>query len=52
MDAVYDGAEAYDYAMSGEDDGIILDIMMPKRDGLDVLTALRRNGCRTPVLLL
>ena len=52
VDAVYDGAEAYDYAMSGEYDGIILDIMMPKRDGLEVLSALRRNGCRTPVLLL
>ena len=52
VDAVYDGAEAYDYAMSGEYDGIILDIMMPKRDGLDVLAELRRNGCRTPVLLL
>ena len=52
VDAVYDGADAYDYAMSSEYDGIILDIMMPKRDGLEVLSALRRNGCRTPVLLL
>ena len=52
VDAVYDGEEAYDYAMSGEYDGIILDVMMPKRDGLDVLAALRRSGCRTPVLLL
>ena len=52
VDAVYHGEEAYDYAMSGEYDGIILDIMMPKRDGLDVLAALRRNGCKTPVLLL
>ena len=52
VDAVYDGEDAYDYAMSGEYDGIILDIMMPKRDGLDVLTDLRRNGCTTPVLLL
>ena len=52
VDAVYDGTEAYEYAMSGEYDGIILDIMMPGRDGLDVLSALRRNGCRTPVLLL
>ena len=40
VDAVYDGADAYDYAMSGEYDGIILDIMMPKRDGLEVLSAL------------
>ena len=52
VDAVYDGADAYDYAMSEQYDGIILDIMMPKRDGLEVLSALRRNGCRTPVLLL
>ena len=52
VDAVYDGAEAYDYAIAGEYDGIILDIMMPKLDGLEVLSALRRNGCKTPVLLL
>ena len=52
VDAVYDGADAYDYAISGEYDGIILDIMMPKRDGLEVLSALRRDGCRTPILLL
>ena len=52
VDAVYDGADAYDYAISGEYDGIILDIMMPKRDGFDVLSELRRKGCRTPVLLL
>lgn len=52
VDAVYDGADAYDYAMLGNYDGIILDIMMPKRDGLEVLSALRSNGCKTPVLLL
>ncbi|HPY63314.1 MAG TPA: response regulator transcription factor [Bacillota bacterium] len=52
VDAVYDGASAYNYAMSGDYDGIILDIMMPKRNGLEVLSELRRNGCRTPVLLL
>ena len=52
VDAVYDGEDAYVYAASGKYDGIILDIMMPKRDGLDVLSELRRNGGRTPVLLL
>ena len=52
VDAVYDGTDAYEYAMSGKYDGIILDIMMPKKDGLEVLSALRRNGCNTPVLLL
>ncbi len=52
VDAVYDGEEAYDYAISGGYDGIILDIMMPKRDGIEVLSALRNNGCKTPILLL
>lgn len=52
VDAVYNGVDAYEYALSGGYDGIILDIMMPGRDGLDVLSALRKNGCRTPVLLL
>lgn len=52
VDAVYNGEDAYDYAIFGGYDGIILDIMMPKRDGLEVLSALRQNGCRTPVLLL
>ena len=52
VDAVYDGVDAYDYAISDSYDGIILDIMMPKRNGLDVLCELRKNGCKTPVLLL
>ena len=52
VDAVYNGTDAYDYAISGDYDGIILDIMMPGRDGLDVLSALRKNGCSVPVLLL
>lgn len=52
VEAVYDGKDAYDYALSGEYDGIILDIMMPKLDGLEVLSALRKNECKTPVLLL
>ena len=52
VDAVYDGQDAYDYAASGEYDGIILDIMMPRLDGIEVLSRLRRNGCKTPVLLL
>ena len=52
VDAVYDGEDAYAYASSGDYDGIILDIMLPKRDGLSVLMELRKNGCRTPVLLL
>lgn len=52
VDAVYNGQDAFDYALSGDYDGIILDIMMPKMDGIEVLSALRKNGCRTPILLL
>lgn len=52
VDPVYDGQEALAYAQSGHYDGIILDIMMPKLDGLEVLRLLRAQGCRTPILLL
>lgn len=52
VDAVYDGADAYDYAISGDYDGIILDIMMPGRDGVEVLSDLRKSGCKAPILLL
>ena len=52
VDAVYNGTDAYEYAISGDYDGIILDIMMPGQDGLTVLSELRKNGCKTPVLLL
>ncbi len=52
VDAVYDGEEALAYAQAEEYDGIILDIMMPKMDGLEVLRKLRRGVCDTPVLLL
>lgn len=52
VDPVYNGEDAYDYAINGDYDGIILDIMMPKKDGLEVLRDLRRNGCNTPIILL
>lgn len=52
VDAVSDGAEALAYAQAESYDGIILDIMMPKRSGLEVLQRLRAEGCRTPILLL
>lgn len=52
VDAVYNGNDGYDYALEGNYDGIILDIMMPGMDGLEVLRALRGAGVRTPVLLL
>lgn len=52
VDAVYDGDAALEYARSEQYDGIILDIMMPYRSGLEVLKMLRREGRRTPALLL
>jgi len=52
VDAVYDGQEALDYLENGEYDGAILDIMMPKMDGLTVLRRIRKAGMTLPVLML
>lgn len=52
VDAVYDGADALAYAETESYDGMILDIMMPKISGLEVLRQLRKRGVHTPVLLL
>ena len=52
VDAVYDGQEALDYLENGEYDGAILDIMMPKMDGLTVLRRIRGAGMTLPVLML
>ncbi|MBR3314526.1 MAG: response regulator transcription factor [Atopobiaceae bacterium] len=49
---VYDGEEALRLILTETFDGIILDIMMPKRNGLEVLRELRVRGIVTPVLLL
>ena len=52
VDAVFDGEEALDYLEASEYDGVILDIMMPKMDGLTVLKTIREKGNMVPVLLL
>ena len=52
VDAVYDGHEALDYLESGNYDALILDIMMPKMDGMEVLRRLRQQGNSIPVLML
>ena len=52
VDAVYDGADAYAYGRTGDYDGIILDVMMPKMNGIDVLVKLREEGITSPVLIL
>ena len=51
-DAVYDGQEALDYLEAENYDAVILDIMMPRLDGLSVLRTLREQGSQIPVLLL
>lgn len=51
-DAVYDGEEALAYLEAGNYDALILDIMMPKLDGLTVLRRLREQGNAIPVLML
>ena len=52
VDSVFNGKEAYEYAVSDNYDGIILDILMPELDGLEVLTKLRSERISTPILLL
>ena len=51
-DAVYDGLSGLDYIMSGIYDLILLDIMLPKMNGLDVLKKAREEGAAAPILLL
>ena len=52
VDAVYDGAEALEYLESGNYDGVIMDVMMPKMDGITALKKLRAAGNMVPVLVL
>ena len=51
-DAVYDGQETLEYLESGNYDALILDLMMPKMDGITVLRTLRERGNPIPVLIL
>jgi two-component system response regulator ArlR len=52
VDAAFDGREALDYLICGDYDAAILDIMMPKLDGIEVLRTIRAKGLSLPVLLL
>ena len=52
VDAVYNGQDALDYLETGDYDGAILDIMMPKMDGLTVLRKIRAEGLTLPVIML
>ena len=52
VDVVHDGQEALDYGLAENYDCLVLDIMMPKLDGLEVVRRLRASHVSTPVLLL
>lgn len=52
VDAVYNGNDALDYSLCENYDGIILDLMMPGKNGLEVLEKLREKEISTPVLIL
>ena len=52
VDVVYDGDEGLLYGGAVDYDLIILDIMLPRRDGISVLRGLRATGVKTPILLL
>ena len=52
VDAVYDGEDGLDYALTGIYDVIVLDIMLPKLNGLSLLKKIRQEGILTPVIML
>ena len=52
IDPVYDGEDALEYLLSGNYDAAVLDIMMPKMDGITVLKKARNAGCDIPILML
>ena len=52
IDAVHNGEDALDYLEAGNYDAAVLDIMMPKLDGITVLRRLRESGSDLPVLML
>lgn len=51
-DVVYDGQDGVDYALSGQYDVIILDVMLPRKSGFEVVKAIRTAGVDTPVIML
>lgn len=52
VDVVYDGDDAFSYGMNALYDVILLDVMLPKRNGFEVARDLRRNGINTPIIML
>jgi len=52
VDAAFDGKEGLSLATAGPYDAVVLDVMLPLRDGVAVVSAMRAEGVRTPVLML
>ena len=52
VDTVYNGFDAYEYAVTGDYDAIVLDVMMPKLNGYDLARQVRAERCATPILML
>ena len=52
VDAVDNGLDAYDYIMEGDYDAAVLDVMMPKMNGDEVVRRIRKEGSTIPVMLL
>jgi DNA-binding response OmpR family regulator len=52
VDIAYDGEDGYDLATSEDYDVIILDLMLPKKDGISISLDLRKEGVHTPILIL
>lgn len=52
VDVVYNGHDAIDWALAVEYDGLVLDVMLPGRDGYAVCRELRERGLKTPILML
>lgn len=52
VDLAFDGETGLDYATSGVYDILVLDIMLPKIDGITLLKTLRKKNIRTPIIML
>ncbi|MDR1000723.1 MAG: response regulator transcription factor [Clostridiales bacterium] len=52
VDLAHDGESGLDLACSGLYDIVVLDVMLPKRNGISVLSAMRKQGLETPVIML
>ena len=52
VDVAYDGASGYDLATTEEYDALVLDLMLPEKDGLTICKELRENNVHTPIIML